>query len=820
MKIKDYTDTIRHLTDSFNIPEARRMIAENPALSREQFAEGQLVQPGPGRPGYAGLTDGRTTSPLISKEKLKKLRPKFQIKEIAEKTKTSKATVNRLLRKYDLLGQGSYIPGGYRGYVSPERLKLEKKLPQIRKLYLVDKLSEHQIAKKLDTVPSKIEAILNEARGVTNSAREPERKKLYKENKITEAQFKKRGSWPLAGTSPDVREKVIKDSKNYSVKEVAQRNNLSDQTVIKIAKEEKLKFPYRAHVLGRLKEHVTENANKLLNVLRKDTKLIKNMEKAYELAGLSKRSGDIAIQALKVPTVLSGNVPRFKFSKTDKKIVEAITPPRISAEAEALKAGASKADVRSGMLRPRVALQEYFAEGDVGKRGTVFEHAFPRSLIPYVKDKKLAKQLQITGERTSPFLNDFKIRYDRLQKSAVDQFLKDGNLSQYNKTINQIRDTVRKATVGYEIGYIKFDKNKNPTPVVKSKPITEGIKQFGVETTQKVSGFKNSKYTTTLLKNYVKDPDNRIFNTLRDEVPVEKITPEVIKASEDATKAYKKAEPFIGTKQKFLNFAKRNLNNLLVNALFKSPYGRAAVITGAVLSPSLLAAEEAQAGETGVVEKAKSWPIEHPWLTGAGATGVSKLTKADPLKYFRKVPRKIFSSLGTPAGAVAAWPLAAMGMKKAGWMEEDTPAFDIKSTGDRIGAEAELMLAPTLVSWTDKLTKPIKNKAVRSAAAQLLNLGMKPATAMRVARIASPLGLLSLGGEGLYHMYKKGHFDKERMMPSLMDKEAYKEAQQEQFDVNQPMFAGGGLANLTRTVAPDSGPVSQGPKGLAYLKKC
>ena len=54
MRIKDYTDTIRHLTDPFNIPEARRMIQENPALSREQFAEGQLVQPGPGRQGYAG----------------------------------------------------------------------------------------------------------------------------------------------------------------------------------------------------------------------------------------------------------------------------------------------------------------------------------------------------------------------------------------------------------------------------------------------------------------------------------------------------------------------------------------------------------------------------------------------------------------------------------------------------------------------------------------------------------------------------------------------------------------------------------------------
>ena len=102
MRIKDFTDTIRHLTDSFNIPEARRMIQENPALTQEQFVEdskelqrvaegafaperiempnwrdlireegiqvgeqvaeggriglqsGQLVQPGPGRPGYQG----------------------------------------------------------------------------------------------------------------------------------------------------------------------------------------------------------------------------------------------------------------------------------------------------------------------------------------------------------------------------------------------------------------------------------------------------------------------------------------------------------------------------------------------------------------------------------------------------------------------------------------------------------------------------------------------------------------------------------------------------------------------------------------------
>jgi len=219
-------------------------------------------------------------------------------------------------------------------------------------------------------------------------------------------------------------------------------------------------------------------------------------------------------------------------------------------------------------------------------------------------------------------------------------------------------------------------------------------------------------------------------------------------------------------RQTLLRYAKANapdifskFKNILNNPMSKRRFALysklPAVAIPAGIVMSIAGGKEAEAAETGVVDKAKSWPIEHPWLTGGAATGASKLTKADPLKYLRKAPRKILSSLGTPTGALAAWPLSAMGMKKAGWMEKDEPAFDIKSTGDRIGAEAELALAPSLVKWTDKLTKPIKNKAVRSAATQVLNLGMKLPTAMKVARIASPIGLLSLAGEGIYHAGKK-----------------------------------------------------------------
>jgi hypothetical protein len=48
MRIKDYTDMVRHLTDSFNIPEARRMIEENPALTQEQFKMAGLSESFPG----------------------------------------------------------------------------------------------------------------------------------------------------------------------------------------------------------------------------------------------------------------------------------------------------------------------------------------------------------------------------------------------------------------------------------------------------------------------------------------------------------------------------------------------------------------------------------------------------------------------------------------------------------------------------------------------------------------------------------------------------------------------------------------------------
>ena len=70
MRIKDFTDTIRHLTDPFNIPEARRMIAENPALTQEQFKAGGRVSFQHGSPGLMTIGEAKKIPGAIEKLKL------------------------------------------------------------------------------------------------------------------------------------------------------------------------------------------------------------------------------------------------------------------------------------------------------------------------------------------------------------------------------------------------------------------------------------------------------------------------------------------------------------------------------------------------------------------------------------------------------------------------------------------------------------------------------------------------------------------------------------------------------------------------------
>ena len=151
-----------------------------------------------------------------------------------------------------------------------------------------------------------------------------------------------------------------------------------------------------------------------------------------------------------------------------------------------------------------------------------------------------------------------------------------------------------------------------------------------------------------------------------------------------------------------------------------------------------------------------------------------------------------FKSIPTPLGAVGL---------TAGFGVDPTSAID------RASIAAEAAFAPSLV----------KQSAKMGAAQRLFNLGLNPRMAMRVARVASPLGIASLGAEGLY---QAGKFTKKRMgelkaMTPEQRQELRSEGARQAFDPF--MAAGGGIAKEAGDSSgppPESGPDSQGLQGL------
>ena len=147
----------------------------------------------------------------------------------------------------------------------------------------------------------------------------------------------------------------------------------------------------------------------------------------------------------------------------------------------------------------------------------------------------------------------------------------------------------------------------------------------------------------------------------------------------------------------------------------------------------------------------------------------------------------------------------------------DQGGYDLSKPMDRVSLGAEAAFAPSLVKGTLSATKGIKNKALRRITQQALNLGVPARLAMRAARIASPIGIASLVGEGLYGYGKfvKSELDRIKAM-TPEEREAYNVAEQEQMGVSA---AGGGLlkqAGDRSGKPPEAGPT---PQGLDFLMK-
>jgi len=89
--------------------------------------------------------------------------------------------------------------------------------------------------------------------------------------------------------------------------------------------------------------------------------------------------------------------------------------------------------------------------------------------------------------------------------------------------------------------------------------------------------------------------------------------------------------------------------------------------------------------------------------------------------------------------------------------------FDPRTTEGRLTAGAEAAFAPGLVKGTEAFTK---NKILQ----RILNLGLSPKMAMRAARVASPLGIATLLGEGAYQGGKY-MLERKKLLESLTDEQ-------------------------------------------------
>ena len=163
-------------------------------------------------------------------------------------------------------------------------------------------------------------------------------------------------------------------------------------------------------------------------------------------------------------------------------------------------------------------------------------------------------------------------------------------------------------------------------------------------------------------------------------------------------------------------------------------------------------------------------------------------------------------------GAAAFGPTAAAGL----WY--GFGGVDLKDPWDRGALAAEALLAPTLVKGTEAVTKGIKNPVFRNVSERALNLLMPLKLATKVARVASPIGIASLVGEGAY---QAGKFAKKRIgelkaMTPEQRQELRSEGARQAFDPF--MAAGGGIAKEAGDPSgkpPESGPQ---PQGLLSLK--
>jgi hypothetical protein len=166
----------------------------------------------------------------------------------------------------------------------------------------------------------------------------------------------------------------------------------------------------------------------------------------------------------------------------------------------------------------------------------------------------------------------------------------------------------------------------------------------------RISAFKNAQYTKNLLKNYLANPNDPVFGSLKANNPVRTITPNLISAYTELAKDYSRAQSVIGDQSKFIKFAEKNMNSPLVRAVFKSPLSSLKVGTGPGFLPRLrtVIMEAAKRNEGGVCNIFRAEGGRIGFAAGSSCVRQMEVAfDADPVKTteqinkIRTVPEKI-----------------------------------------------------------------------------------------------------------------------------------------------------------------------------------
>jgi len=477
----------------------------------------------------------------------------------------------------------------------------------------------------------------------------------------------------------------------------------------------------------------------------------------------------------------------FKINEKVKNLIRYI-PAQDFIEEELRALGFSERTIKS-MVDVETAVQK------ITSSSTMFEHALPRSLIRMFN---LPKKFYLAGERTSNFLNKFKMQFDGQLKTAAEAYAQSdqspADYKKYKTKVKKIRDKVRKYTGGYEIGYVDFDKNGRAIPITPQSSMLEGEGELGKRTTGIKNFFKNMQFHNRLFENHKKNKNNPDFYTLNDEINNSKLdfTPEY-----EIEKEYDKIKNFKKVSQ-FQNYFKTAPESSFFKSLFTGRGGRVALTatTGATLATLLMAAGPKEKGLTteevmARKEQNPSFIEEYPYLVGTTAAASPLLTKKG---------RKIY-------GGVLKGGLRAFGSVPSGLGFSASQFVNVNPFSDEFG---ELQEDPNIgLAGVDLLFPeigkrlPLKGTSLMSRlgsyalnpfqlaekASRFGKVGRGIASLARVPSLMTPVGLTLMGAEGIM----MGMREQERINQMReTDPEAYQEFIADQEDMLRESAAYGG----------------------------